>query len=638
MGLGAGIIAGAMQGVGDGMQQVADQKAKLWGQEEINQQMSDLAVQRQATLKALDFQMRMKAIQGQPAAQQSNGATSQPTGAPASDADPAAPQVPAPTPSPQQSTTLPMLQAAIQHVESNGNPNAVSPQGATGTMQIMPATFAQYAKPGEVYTNDADRTAAALRKISDDYNHFGGDIGKTAAAYIGGRGAINADGSIRDDVADSLGTTPAAYSQKILATMQQMRNAQPIAASGGASGSQPTPTMSVPAAVSHMSAYKFNPKTGTLEPTPEFQMAEAQAEFANPGAGADLRKVNEPSEAEKLTAALQRVGKNSPEGAVIQRQLDALGYIAPVSLRSERYIDSKGNIHTLPGSAPQGHMNVQNADGSWSIVKVNGGNEAIADNLAATNTQTLAPTDKSPVDAQGRPIPVTIADAVALGKSGQGAGMSPAQQAMVASNADAAKVNAGLPDVVNASKRSRAGLENALTILNGVKATGPGTAISAELWSKLANAMPINLSTPDSDKYQLLLKYLNNSLATGSAVTGANGSDARFEQFSHGQPNGETMNVGPLRQALQYTLSQHDATIAGAEYIQKMRAQLAQQGVPNPDQVAQQAWSSIYNPRAFELNRMTPNEQADFVSHLTPAEAQKLRAQRDAMTQAKVFQ
>lgn len=108
---------------------------------------------------------------------------------------------------------------AIRGVESGGNPNAISPQGASGSMQIMPGTFRQYAAPGEVYTNDAHRTAAAIRKIEDDFKFYNGDLRKVAAAYIGGRGAIAPDGTIRGDRADAHGTTPVKYANMVLGRM-----------------------------------------------------------------------------------------------------------------------------------------------------------------------------------------------------------------------------------------------------------------------------------------------------------------------------------------------------------------------------------------------------------------------------------
>jgi len=115
-------------------------------------------------------------------------------------------------------STFQALVKSIRGIESGGTADpaaAVSPQGASGSMQIMPETFKQYAKPGESYDNETDRVNAALRKIQDDFNFYNGDVTKTAAAYIGGRGAVRADGTIRDDVKDALGTTPAAYAAKV---------------------------------------------------------------------------------------------------------------------------------------------------------------------------------------------------------------------------------------------------------------------------------------------------------------------------------------------------------------------------------------------------------------------------------------
>ena len=111
--------------------------------------------------------------------------------------------------------TFSRLVEAIRGRESSGNAGAVSKQGARGSMQIMPKTFEQYAKPGEDFGNEEHRNAAALRKLEDDYRFYKGDVEKTAAAYLGGRGAVRADGSIRDDVKDAEGTTPLTYAKQV---------------------------------------------------------------------------------------------------------------------------------------------------------------------------------------------------------------------------------------------------------------------------------------------------------------------------------------------------------------------------------------------------------------------------------------
>ncbi len=113
---------------------------------------------------------------------------------------------------------VPFLIDAIRRAESGGSadPDVTSSQGAKGDMQITPATFRDYARPGESFDNPADREAAAVRKIRADYAYYGGDPHKTAAAYLGGGGAVLADGRIRYDVADANGTTPLAYAEKVV--------------------------------------------------------------------------------------------------------------------------------------------------------------------------------------------------------------------------------------------------------------------------------------------------------------------------------------------------------------------------------------------------------------------------------------
>lgn len=155
---------------------------------------------------------------------------------------------------------LAQLTNTIRGVESGGDPNAVSPQGASGSMQIMPGTFKQYALPGEDYNNDQHRTAAAQRKLADDFKFFGGDIKKTAAAYIGGRGAVLSDGTIRSDVKDAHGTTPAAYADNVVAKML-----------GGKAPRQSTDMNTL-----------FDPKDPTGVPNRDYNLSSMQRNGASP--------------------------------------------------------------------------------------------------------------------------------------------------------------------------------------------------------------------------------------------------------------------------------------------------------------------------------------------------------------------
>lgn len=86
----------------------------------------------------------------------------------------------------------PLLLHAIAHVESRHNPQAVSPAGARGLMQMMPATAQRFgvSKP-ETALHDAETnlraSAALLRSLQARY---GADLRLVLAAYNAGEGAV----------------------------------------------------------------------------------------------------------------------------------------------------------------------------------------------------------------------------------------------------------------------------------------------------------------------------------------------------------------------------------------------------------------------------------------------------------------
>jgi len=85
------------------------------------------------------------------------------------------------------------LLAAVAQQESGGNANAVSPAGAQGLMQLMPAT----AKGMGVNALDADQAIDAAGKIlSGNLKEFGGSVDLALAAYNAGAGAVHRYGGI----------------------------------------------------------------------------------------------------------------------------------------------------------------------------------------------------------------------------------------------------------------------------------------------------------------------------------------------------------------------------------------------------------------------------------------------------------
>jgi len=83
--------------------------------------------------------------------------------------------------------------AAIMEIESGGNPNAVSPAGAVGLMQVMPQYHAHRAhKYGGPLTDPYVNLRVAAEILAEHYARYG-DWDKAAAAYFG---AIDAAGNI----------------------------------------------------------------------------------------------------------------------------------------------------------------------------------------------------------------------------------------------------------------------------------------------------------------------------------------------------------------------------------------------------------------------------------------------------------
>jgi cell wall-associated NlpC family hydrolase len=85
------------------------------------------------------------------------------------------------------------LLAAIAQQESGGNASAISPAGAEGLMQLMPATAASL---GVDPMNAEESITAAATILAGDLNRFGGSVPLALAAYNAGAGAVAAYGGI----------------------------------------------------------------------------------------------------------------------------------------------------------------------------------------------------------------------------------------------------------------------------------------------------------------------------------------------------------------------------------------------------------------------------------------------------------
>ncbi|MFK4441890.1 hypothetical protein ABH944_001555 [Caballeronia udeis] len=88
----------------------------------------------------------------------------------------------------------PALVAAVIDVESRFHVDAISPRGARGLMQLMPATALRF---GVSDTADpVQNLSAGTRYLGQLIAQFSGDLPKAIAAYNAGEGAVNLYGGI----------------------------------------------------------------------------------------------------------------------------------------------------------------------------------------------------------------------------------------------------------------------------------------------------------------------------------------------------------------------------------------------------------------------------------------------------------
>lgn len=76
--------------------------------------------------------------------------------------------------------------------ESRGNPNAVSPKGAMGRFQVMPATARDPGfgiRPWNGTPTDLDRVGREYRRVMQ--KRYGGDVAKMWGAYNAGPGRVD---------------------------------------------------------------------------------------------------------------------------------------------------------------------------------------------------------------------------------------------------------------------------------------------------------------------------------------------------------------------------------------------------------------------------------------------------------------
>ena len=120
--------------------------------------------------------------------------------------------------------------AIHQYGEGGGVTSPTSVNGAVGGWQIMPATFQQYAKPGEDINNPKDNEAVGRRIVDDLKAKYPDDPARVAVGYFSGPGNVAPPGSATPWIEDKKDGNGTAVSQYVAKIEKGMGTAKPYAA------------------------------------------------------------------------------------------------------------------------------------------------------------------------------------------------------------------------------------------------------------------------------------------------------------------------------------------------------------------------------------------------------------------------
>lgn len=329
---------------------------------------------------------------------------------------------------------------------------------------------------------------------------------------------------------------------------------------------------------------------------------------------------------------------------VAQQALAKANYIAPVSLRPGGYMydPMTGQTRQMP-HVPDGFTAMQDPNGQWHIVPVEGGIPAMQ---AASQAQAAGKAAVTPITGYQNGQPV-FTNALAASQGGQAGPSAPAVNtgrfAGYTPAGSAGPITPELaPGVATAAegmasqntKRSGALVDaasespmrvNVLDNILGLSQSGVTTGPTAEWKNKVKGALADTIG-PDSWKddvtgFQEMKKFLKQNGLRAWQAAGGSGTDSQLSAAMEANPN-DKMFPQAVQTMAKWAKAGELALQAKAS---AQDAWLARQGNnPAAQNQFESAWRTNFDPRIYQMKLMNGDELNSFVSKLPQAERNAL--------------
>lgn len=382
----------------------------------------------------------------------------------------------------------------------------------------------------------------------------------------------------------------------------------------------------------------------------QYALARVGSMFGKPGATEAMTAAlsNSPYYKDPDSLRLMSMGiyPGTPQwGQALAQVQNKAGYIPPVMVRQGSMALYPDKTSIFNPSIPEGTVPLY--DGQGNVVatrRIDGTIQGIQQNAQAQAAGKATQIPITQYDANGNAITKPLSNVLnpGMGTGTYNGGDGGYKFAVPQPGIDTISKQAATQysnDLASASNipNTMQGLSRALNVLQetGIN-TGPGAKQKFNLIGML-NTSGIPLEKGDATGYQTISKYLNNALGQAAAQTGFNGSDARLEAFTKGNPDAEHMNPIALKEAIQFVQGQQLGALA------KTTAQTNFLQTHSPSQLPQfnAQWTNLYNnggANAMSLKALSDaKDQAAFINSLSVPQRKAMLNAYDTMQQWKAF-